>query len=147
MLWKFFLEGDVPDLRPLGGLAFLTTFCLWSVRITVFCPLSSMIRWWVILALYILLLKASSPSFSKVTSTMALLCPFWMNPCSLVHLFKHLPQPLRSHIRSFGTLGQLLKFSKKTLKNLKMPPPQGDRGVPEFFWGLISPFFVRINPM
>ena len=27
--------------------------------------------------------------------------------------FKHLPQPLRSHIRSFGTLGQLLKFSKK----------------------------------
>ena len=27
--------------------------------------------------------------------------------------FKHLPQPLRSHIQSFGTLGQLLKFSKK----------------------------------
>ena len=26
--------------------------------------------------------------------------------------FKHLPQPLRSHIRSFGTLGQLLKFKK-----------------------------------
>ena len=24
--------------------------------------------------------------------------------------FKHLPQPLRSHIRSFGTLGQLLKI-------------------------------------
>ena len=28
--------------------------------------------------------------------------------------FKHLPQPLKSHIRSFGTLGQILKFSKKT---------------------------------
>ena len=24
--------------------------------------------------------------------------------------FKHLPQPLRSHIQSFGTLGQLLKI-------------------------------------
>jgi hypothetical protein len=33
--------------------------------------------------------------------------------------FKHLPQPLRSHIQTFGTIGQLLKFSKK---NLKMPP-------------------------
>ena len=30
--------------------------------------------------------------------------------------FKHLPQPLRSHIRSFGTLGQLFKFSKKNFK-------------------------------
>ena len=29
--------------------------------------------------------------------------------------FKHLPQPLRSHIQSFGTLGQLLKFSKVSL--------------------------------
>ena len=37
--------------------------------------------------------------------------------------FKHLPQPLRSHIRSFGTIKQLLKFSKKkTLKNLKTIP-------------------------
>ena len=26
--------------------------------------------------------------------------------------FKHLPQPLISHIQSFGTLGQLLKFKK-----------------------------------
>ena len=31
--------------------------------------------------------------------------------------FKHLPQPLRSHIRSFETLGQLLKCSKKNNKN------------------------------
>ena len=29
--------------------------------------------------------------------------------------FKHLPQLLRSHIESFGTLGQLLKFSKKNV--------------------------------
>jgi hypothetical protein len=28
----------------------------------------------------------------------------------IVVTFKHLPQPLRSHIRSFGTLGQLLKI-------------------------------------
>ena len=41
-------------------------------------------------------------------------------------------QPLRSHIRSFGTQGQLLKFSKKNFKKT---------------WALISPFFVRINPL
>ena len=29
--------------------------------------------------------------------------------------FKHLPQPLRSHIRSFGTLGQLFKLSKTNI--------------------------------
>ena len=51
------------------------------------------------------------------------------------------------HIWSFKTLGQLLKFSpKKTLKKLKTLP-QGARGVSEFCWGLISPFFVRINPL
>jgi hypothetical protein len=60
--------------------------------------------------------------------------------------FKHLPQPLRSHIWSFGTLGQILKFSKKLFKNLKTPP-RGPGGVSEIFWGLISPFFVRINPL
>jgi hypothetical protein len=57
--------------------------------------------------------------------------------------FKHLPQPLRSH--SFGTLGQILKFSKKKLKNLKTPP-RGPGGVSEFFWGLISPFFCENKP-
>ena len=30
--------------------------------------------------------------------------------------FKHLPQPLRSHTQSFGTLGKLLNFSKKNFK-------------------------------
>ena len=30
--------------------------------------------------------------------------------------FKHLPHFLRSHIRSFGTIGQLLKFSKQNFK-------------------------------
>jgi hypothetical protein len=53
--------------------------------------------------------------------------------------FKHLPQPLRSHIWSFGTLGIFLKFSKKKIKNLKMPP-RGLLGVSEFVGGLISPF-------
>ena len=40
---------------------------------------------------------------------------------------KHLPQPLRSHIWSFGKLGQIWKFSKKKLKNLKIDPrgPEG----------------------
>jgi hypothetical protein len=27
---------------------------------------------------------------------------------------KHLPQPIRSYVRSFGTLGQILKFKKTT---------------------------------
>jgi hypothetical protein len=37
--------------------------------------------------------------------------------------FKRLPQPLRSHIRSFGILGQLLKFStKKSGKKTKNAP-------------------------
>ena len=36
--------------------------------------------------------------------------------------FRHLSQPLRSHIRSFGTLGQLLKFSKKTPQQTKNSP-------------------------
>ena len=40
--------------------------------------------------------------------------------------FKHLPQPLRSHIRSFGTLGQLFLKCHSA----------GVGGVPEFFWGL-----------
>ena len=39
-------------------------------------------------------------------------------PWTPSEIYRHtcLPQPLRSHIRSFGTLGQLLKFSKKNLK-------------------------------
>ena len=53
--------------------------------------------------------------------------------------FKHLPQPLRSYIRSFRTLGQLLKT----------PPFQlivrGERGVPNFFWGLESCYFCELG--
>ena len=65
--------------------------------------------------------------------------------------FNHLPRSLTSHIQSFRTLGQILNFSLKKLKNIifskrnfKKPKnaPRGARG------GLqISPFFVRINPM
>ena len=46
---------------------------------------------------------------------------------------KHLPQPLRIHIKSFGTLGQLMKFKKKNVKKPKNAPPQG--GSPNFFGG------------
>jgi hypothetical protein len=43
--------------------------------------------------------------------------------------FNHLPQPLRSHIRSFGTLGQLLKrFTRTNLKKNK-----------KHFWSTFSP--------
>jgi hypothetical protein len=53
------------------------------------------------------------------------------------------PNPSEVISQSFGTIGKLLKFSKK---KLKMPPPGGQEGVSEYFGGLISPFFVRINP-
>jgi hypothetical protein len=42
--------------------------------------------------------------------------------------FKHLPQPLRSHIQSFGTLGKVLKFSPFK-KSKTQNDPQGVRGV------------------
>jgi hypothetical protein len=38
------------------------------------------------------------------------------------------PQPLRSHIQSFGTIGQLLKFSKK-IKTTPSSREQGGGGV------------------
>ena len=59
--------------------------------------------------------------------------------------FKHLPQPLRSNIQSFGTLGQILKFSKKKLKNLKMAPT-GAIGGPRIFWGANISFFRENKP-
>jgi hypothetical protein len=49
----------------------------------------------------------------------------------------NLPQPLRSHIRSFGTLRQLLKFSKYKLKM----PPRGPGGVSKNCWGVNISFF------
>ena len=56
--------------------------------------------------------------------------------------FKHLPQPLRTHIQSYGTLRQLLNVLLKLKKR-----PQGTRWeVPDFLWVNIS-FFVGINPM
>ena len=53
------------------------------------------------------------------------------------HMSAHLPQPLRSHIRSFGTLGQLLIY-------LPWPPKymivRGVGGSPNtFFW--LEPFY------
>ena len=60
--------------------------------------------------------------------------------------FKHLPQPLRSHIRSFGTLGQLLQFSKKNIKKPKNAPGGQGGGLLSFLGVNIS-FFVRITPL
>ena len=48
----------------------------------------------------------------------------------------HLPQPLRSHIRSFGTLGQLLKIPPFSVHSA------GGRGVPNFFVVGILPFLL-----
>ena len=53
--------------------------------------------------------------------------------CSVT--FKHLPQPLRSHIRSFGALGQLLKISPFSAHSV------GGKGVPDYFFGLESFYF------
>ena len=55
--------------------------------------------------------------------------------------FKHFPQPLRSHIQSFGTIGQLLRFS--TTKKLKMPPRGPGGGGFRIFWGANISFVVR----
>jgi hypothetical protein len=41
--------------------------------------------------------------------------------------FKHLPQPLRSHIRSFGTIGQLFKIAPFSAQKSHSA---GGRGVP-----------------
>ena len=49
--------------------------------------------------------------------------------------FKHFPQPLRSHIRSFGNLGQLLKFYKKNFKKHLKTPPGGQGGSPKLLGG------------
>ena len=48
---------------------------------------------------------------------------------------KHVLQPLRSHIRSFGTLGQLLKIPPFSAHSA------GGRGVPQFLGGLESFYF------
>ena len=56
--------------------------------------------------------------------------------------FEHLPQPLGSHIQSIGTIGQLLKISKKYLKM----PPQGARGGLRMFLGVNISFFCENKP-
>jgi hypothetical protein len=54
--------------------------------------------------------------------------------CLQSHL-KHLPQPLRSHIISFGTLSQLFKIPPFSAQKLHSA---GRRGVPEYFFWLES---------
>jgi hypothetical protein len=46
--------------------------------------------------------------------------------------FKHLPQPLRIHILSFGTLGQIFKIPPFSAQKSHSA---GGRGVPQFFLG------------
>jgi hypothetical protein len=67
---------------------------------------------------------------------------FW--PTYLQIQLQRSPQPLRSHIRSFATLGQLLKFShKKLFKKVKNAPSGGQRGSQNFF--LPQFFFVCLK--
>jgi hypothetical protein len=47
--------------------------------------------------------------------------------------FKHLPQPLQSHIFSFGTLGQLFKIPPSSAQKLHSA---GGRGGPRNFFGV-----------
>jgi hypothetical protein len=51
--------------------------------------------------------------------------------------FKHLPQAFRSHILSFGTLGQLFEIPPFPPKNRIV---RGVGGVPEFFFWLESSY-------
>ena len=59
--------------------------------------------------------------------------------------FKHLPQPLKSNIRSFGTLGRILKFSIFFFKKPKNVP-QGARGGLRIFLGVNISFFCENKP-
>jgi hypothetical protein len=55
--------------------------------------------------------------------------------------FKHLHQPLRSHIWSFGTLGQLFKIPPFSARKSHST---GVRGVPDFFLvGIIISLLLR----
>jgi hypothetical protein len=53
--------------------------------------------------------------------------------------YKHLPQPLRSHILNFGILGQLFKIPPFSPKKSYSA---GVGGVPDFFWGWNPNIFV-----
>ena len=63
--------------------------------------------------------------------------PWLARVCKVI--FKYLPQPLRSHIWSFGTLGQLLKIPPFSTHSA------GGRGVPEFFFWLESFYFCELG--
>ena len=58
--------------------------------------------------------------------------------------FKHLPQPLRSHIRSFGTIGQLFKIPPFSAQ--KSHSAGGMGGPPNFFLVGILIFLLLRSP-
>jgi hypothetical protein len=63
-------------------------------------------------------------------------------PC-LQSILNHLPQPLRSHIRSFGTLGKLLKLPSLTPQIFNSAGGRGDPRI--FFWvGILFCFLIEI---
>ena len=63
--------------------------------------------------------------------------PYGKHVCRVT--FKHLTKPLRSHIRSSGTLGQLLKIPPFSAHSA------GERGVPEYFFWLESFYFFELG--
>ena len=50
--------------------------------------------------------------------------------------FKHRPQPLRSHIQRFGTLGQLFKIPPLSTQNLQSVGGSGDPQNICLYWNL-----------
>ena len=56
--------------------------------------------------------------------------------------FKHFPQPLRSHILSFGTLGQLLKIPPFSAQKSHSA---GGGGGPQIFWGVGILIFLLLR--
>jgi hypothetical protein len=61
--------------------------------------------------------------------------------------FKHLPQPLRSHIRSFGALGQLLIIPPLSPQIYNSAGVGRGGGVPEFLGSWSSSSFCSKEPI
>ena len=66
-----------------------------------------------------------------------------LRTCLQSHLKTSPPTPQKSYPKFQNPTTTFEIFKNKNLKNENAPP----RGVSEFFGGLISPFFVKINPL
>jgi hypothetical protein len=86
--------------------------------------------------------RGMSPMGSSLPVCTPLTCP--LNPSSTQAKFvgAHVLEPLRSHIRSFGTLRQLFK---KAQLSTRIYHSAGGRGVPKFLWGLKSSYFCYLG--